>query len=263
MSDAFSAAYESARCCWPDVELAADIFEQHLRALGHTRQAPSCAAEVYLACAAARGDAAACAQLERRYIDPARDTIGHLTNDATLRDALLQQVRDKLLVGPPPRLLAYAGTTKLESWIRLVSKRCAIDHFRSVRRQTRHLGALQREPHTSPHGLESTVDLDRLRELFARAVIEALRQLSTRDRTILRLHYASGASIDALGQAYGVHRATAARWIERIRGQLFEAVRGSVREQRALTEHDFSALAAVLQTQIDLVLSSWSEGKPP
>ena len=58
--------------------------------------------------------------------------------------------------------------------------------------------------------------------------------LSAEDRTLLRQQIVDGLSIDAIGAAYGVHRATAARWLNRARGALVaRRTRGSPRGCRS------------------------------
>ena len=251
-------AYAAGTQAWPGVQLDLGTFEARILQFDASGQPPPRPADAFVAWAAAEGDPTACRMLERHHMGAAQGTLMRIALDPQVADALLQQLREKLLVGPPPGLLKYSGKGDLSAWIRLVGKRCAIDHFRRMRRQAKHLVALASEPAVVERSRESWLDIERERDAFAQAVAEALAQLSTRDRTLLRLHYASGVSVEALGRAYGVHKATAARWVQRIRNELFDGVRRRMREQQDLSEEEFKRLSTTLHNQIDLALSSWS-----
>ena len=56
--------------------------------------------------------------------------------------------------------------------------------------------------------------------LFETALRDAVGQLSSRDRNLLRLHYVSGISLDAVARMYHVHRATVVRWLAAIRDEI-------------------------------------------
>ena len=60
---------------------------------------------------------------------------------------------------------------------------------------------------------------------FAGALREANAELDSETRTLLRQQIVDQLSIDEIGAAFGVHRATAARWLLRARGALVTATR--------------------------------------
>ncbi|MCA9656484.1 MAG: hypothetical protein H6712_33415 [Myxococcales bacterium] len=70
------------------------------------------------------------------------------------------------------------------------------------------------------------------REAFARAFETATESLQTRERNLLRLNVVHGVSGTAIATMYGVHRATAKRWLAAARQTLLERTREEL--QRAL-----------------------------
>jgi RNA polymerase sigma-70 factor, ECF subfamily len=76
-----------------------------------------------------------------------------------------------------------------------------------------------------------------------------------RDRNLLRLHVLDGLAIDDIGALHGVHRATAARWIERTREDVARAVRRDLMRQLGIDPFEVDDLLRWVQSQIDLSLS--------
>ena len=77
---------------------------------------------------------------------------------------------------------------------------------------------------------------------------------------MLRMHVAGQCSIDEIGRAYNVHRATAARWLDRTRTRIYDEVRQELCVKRAhLTASEFKSLATIMGTELELSLSRSSE----
>ena len=250
---------QRAAAAWPEVVLSPRLWDEHLATLGLSArgQAPTHADELYLACAALHSDSQACDLIERLYMTKVAASLARRVADPPTQQALLQKIREKILVGPPPAIAKYKGNTRLEHWIRLTARRCVVDHYRSLQRQARQLLQIEKEPRSSPRGIESQLDHARGRVAFERAVTAALGGLSARDRNLLRLYYGAGITVDGLGRAYGVHRSTAARWVARLREELFAAVRTHMQQECGIGDSEFERLANDLHGQVDLILSSW------
>jgi RNA polymerase sigma-70 factor (ECF subfamily) len=250
-------AYERAQITWPELALDELAFAGHLQVLGWWTAMPRHVAEVYLACACARGDEAACRLFDRTYADILRDTIKGVCRETDRVEEYLQAVREKLLVGPAPGLLKYSGRAPLEAWLRLVAKRVAMDAERAARRRARRDARAEAAADRSS-GIES--DLDRLRygAVLQAALANALSGLTQRERRVLRLHYVSGVGVDALGRAFGVHRATAARWIERSRRRLRERMRQCLDEAAGgLSEEELRGLVRLVGSRLELRIPGW------
>jgi RNA polymerase sigma-70 factor (ECF subfamily) len=104
------------------------------------------------------------------------------------------------------------------------------------------------------HASHQDVDKPRYREAFAVAFRRALTQLSARDRNLLRLNLIDQLSVDELGKLYSVHRATAARWLERIRAGISHAVRHDLMRQLDADRFETEELLAWIHSRIELSL---------
>jgi RNA polymerase sigma-70 factor, ECF subfamily len=91
---------------------------------------------------------------------------------------------------------------------------------------------------------------------FEVALARACAALTDRDRTILRLRFADDLNIDQIGGLYGVHRATVARWIARIRDEIFATTRRELVGRLKLSDSDFDSLLRLARSQLDLSLTA-------
>src|SRR5262249_45972108 len=114
-----------ARAAWPEVDLEPAAFvrcvAERLPADRDTRDALAKlhGADLYLACACARGDPEALARLERSFLRGLRPFLSRLDSCRAHGDEAAQLLREKLLVAPDgetPRIAEYAGQGSLESW---------------------------------------------------------------------------------------------------------------------------------------------------
>jgi RNA polymerase sigma-70 factor (ECF subfamily) len=168
-------------------------------------------------------------------------------------DDLRQIILTRLLVGDRPKLADYAGQGFLENWLRVTAVRICLD-----------LGKRKDRAREKPAGddavlaMPSPADLalDHLkaeyRPIVATALHAAARALSPGDRVLLRQHLAAGMTIDQLGAVLGVHRATAARRIERARAALLESVRTALADRLALPLAEVDSVIGLVASRIDL-----------
>jgi RNA polymerase sigma-70 factor (ECF subfamily) len=109
-----------------------------------------------------------------------------------------------------------------------------------------------------------SVELAMLRDLhggaFRAAVQSALRRLTVEQRTILRFHTKDGLSIDQIAPMLGIHRATAARRLERAREDALDHTRQILREQHGLSESEAASLCLALGDQVDVSIGRALEG---
>ena len=215
-------------------------------------------ADLWLALAAARGDATALAEVERRLRREVPAALSRLRATKDEIDEIGQVVREKLLVGEKPKILDYAGRGALTAWMRAVIVRTAI----SARRDGS--DALERDTEgdddLAARAAGSDPELDAMKACYANDYAEVLREslatLSVRDRTVLKMTFADGMSIDAIGEAYGVHRATAARWIARCREHLADETRRRLAERLRVPATELETLGRLCLSQIDFSLRS-------
>lgn len=104
---------------------------------------------------------------------------------------------------------------------------------------------------------ESYLTCTRYQGVFRRAVQDAVTALSAHERNLLRLHVVGRCTIDRIGCIHGVHRATAARWLERARSRVFELVRRQLAaEDIELTDRELRSIARVVGAELEL--GTWS-----
>jgi RNA polymerase sigma-70 factor (ECF subfamily) len=208
--------------------------------------------------ALATGDAAALARYERELV-PMLD--GHLRRRGHSADEaadIQQTLRTRLLVdggGGAPAVAAYEGRCALRNWVLVIALREAVRMRRRSAREPalddEHLIALAERSDPGP----PAADKARYREVFRTAFRAALGALPALDRNLLRMHVLDGATIDAIAAVHGVHRATAARWLERARETVALAVRRDVMRQLGADPFEADELLRWVQSRIELSLS--------
>jgi RNA polymerase sigma-70 factor (ECF subfamily) len=250
--------YQEGLRKWPDVPLGFDEFARHCEALfGSQGAADKCeGADLFLCCACTLGDARALRTFEREVVPVARVAVARIRKDREFVDETLQEVWDKLLLGPRAKVAKYSGLGPLAAWVRVAATRTAIDRCRSlgvaVTRQVELSDALAAPEHSAELALARA----RYGELFQNALRDAVAKLPMRARNVLRMHVCGHCNIDEIGRAYDVHRATAARWLERARTAIAEGIRVALAERDVrLTDSEFISVARGLASVLELRLS--------
>lgn len=241
-----------------DVEPAviARVVDDALASGVAARQLEQFAAEVYLGAACGAGRPLAAAALDRGYIARVDDVIAAKRLPRHAVDEVRQTVRERLLGGEPPYVAGAVGRGALTSLVAVIATRAAIDWLRANAR-----GAAQRADESAADELIASGDpaRDHLRARY-RAEIKAafegaVDELDARERTLLRLHLVDGLPIDDVAALYRIHRATAARQIERARDRVAAATRKRLSRTTGLSSEGLHELSALVTSQLDLSLS--------
>jgi RNA polymerase sigma-70 factor (ECF subfamily) len=104
-------------------------------------------------------------------------------------------------------------------------------------------------------GPEAQLLRDRYSDELLAATHNAIHALPAEDRTLLRLHFSDGLSIDDLGRILRVHRATAARRIARVRDALFLGIQNELQTKLRLSPSEFLSIMRAVRSHIDVQLS--------
>ncbi len=168
-------------------------------------------------------------------------------------DEVKQLLRLQLLVprdGKPPGIAGYRGKGPLRGWVRITATREIIRQLKKQRRETALEPSLE-----DALGAQSDPMLSQLkaeyRSEFATSLKEAIAALSAEDRTLLRQSIVEQLSIDAIGAAFGVHRATAARWLSRARAALVTETRTKLAKRLAMPVEQIDSVIRLVQSRLD------------
>lgn len=254
---AWDALRAGAKLAWPTVELDdAKLVEF----IGPRLAGADLAAAL---AAAAAGDLAIAAMCDAQVptAHAAFDAILSEVNAAgattraslDLIDEVKQILRVQLLVpkeGKPTGISGYRGKGPLRGWVRIIATRELIRNLKKKRRETPLEQSLE-------DALGSTADpmLSQLkaeyRSEFATALKEAIAALSAEDRTLLRQSIVENLSIDAIGAAFGVHRATSARWLQRARAALVTQTRAKLAARLSMPVEQIDSVIRLVQSRLD------------
>ena len=262
MKEAIRQAHADGQRDYPGVELSLEEFERHCTAVIDESRPIAWqrhGAELFLACACARGDATAISTFERQLLPAAAEAIGRVNGNADFVTEVLQAVSCKILAQPALKIAEYSARGALVAWTKVVATRLALNQLGASRRLVAGRSELAQRLVHDHFEAETQIMKGRYSQLFQVALSEAVNELPARDRNVLRMHLVGRCSIDQIGRAYSVHRATAARWLSGTKNKLFESVRGRLRDaQPKLTDEEFMSVARLVQSQLDLTFATKS-----
>jgi RNA polymerase sigma-70 factor (ECF subfamily) len=248
---------DTARAAWPEVRIDAEqlvgfIAQRLTGADLAAALATAPAADLVLAAACAAQEPTAHAAFDAVLSEV--DAAGASTRSPRdLVDDVKQLIRVQLLVardGKPPGITGYRGKGPLRGWVRITATRELIRHQRKRARETPSDRPLDEALGDASDPLLSELKAE-YRTEFATALREAITELGAEDRTLLRQQIVDQLSIDEIGAAFGVHRATAARWLQRARGALVAATRGRLAVRLKVSVDEIDSVIRLVQSQLD------------
>lgn len=259
---------EEGRRAWPELHVPETAFlaflGRCLRADGALDPASLRAADLYLACAYGLRVAGADAMIEARYIARVRQVLGRIGVDATTSADICQEMRGRLIEmsDPPPDRKTYEGRGDLVAWLCVSAVRAA-NRSRGRREREVPLDALGPAVLSTRNDPEMEYVQRTYKRELARAFQEALATLSSRDRNLLRYHFLDELTVDQIGVIYGVHRATAARWVHRARRTLCERTREGLSRKVSVSQASFQRLLGLIASQISVQLAAQQASDGP
>jgi RNA polymerase sigma-70 factor (ECF subfamily) len=242
------------RAAWPELGAPRAAFDAYVARAAGGELRPD---DLYLACACGTGDSAAIVALESAYGAVLRAVVDRFANTGR-GDELRQLIRAHLFVAPPgstPKIAEYAGRGRLENWLRVAALRVCLNAIR---------GQDPARP-TGEHGLDvipdrgDDVELALLkvqyRTAFRAAFAAAVASLDEAERAVLQLGLVHRLTVDQLGAALGVHRATAARRLATARAALLEATTAELRARLRVDDQELESLQRAVDSVVDVSLS--------
>jgi len=240
---------------WPQLSLGFETFAAHWRSVVSEHQAsPREPADLYLCCACVAGQPDALRAFETENAAVATAAIRRIGDDDDFVREALQELWQRLLLGEAAKVRSYSGRGPLQAWVRVAATRIALDRRRADKRHAKRAVELPESLAAGEASAEAVLLKARFGSAFQDALRRAVTLLSEQERNVLRMHVVGRCNIDEIGVAYGVHRATAARWIERARGKIYEEVRRELCVDHKLTVSEFRSLATLLGAEVELSL---------
>lgn len=252
----------AARRAWPTVELATDRYVAHL-----ARHLPEGVAveqaldqmhtdDLYLACACALGNRQAVLAFEQHCLVGLEAVLARYRTSSDLVAEVKQRVRERALVSAegPPRIERFSGRGDLRGWVRVMAAREAINLLRQSRRDAWIDDDARLHALLTPGDAALDHAKARYVEEFKQAFSAALRSLPPRDQTLLRQHVIDGLSIDQLGALYGVHRATAARNLERARQAVLAGTRQRLASVLRVRTGELDSILRLIRSRVEITL---------
>ena len=244
-----AAALDEAHGRWPTVELDPENFLAWLApripaSLSSVEEALATLRlpDLYLACACAAGDPKALAAFDLTFLD----------SDSRTSDDVKQALRQKLFVGPAPRIALYAGRGDLGRWVRATALRMTIDEARATQEiptEDALLDAIGIDP---GHGPELAHLKKDARDTLQAAFREAVATLSDRDRGMLLQFYIDGVGVVELGKLYGLAPSNVSRTLARTRVVLLSGIRRSLLRHKQIHGDELDSLVDLVRSQLSL-----------
>jgi RNA polymerase sigma-70 factor (ECF subfamily) len=212
------------------------------------------AGDLYLALAGMAGVPEAIDVFETRHFANVGDFIARIDSSAAVADEVRQTLRHRLLVGDgdsPGRLAGYTGRGPIGGWLRV----CAVREAQSFKRDAQRERPLPDDDLSSDQvDPELAILKDRYGDTVSSAFKDAMAKLEPDHRTMLRMHYVDGLTIEQVGGVFRVSRATAARMLLKARDSLVENVRGHLHDKLGVTDGEAESILALVRSRIDLSL---------
>jgi RNA polymerase sigma-70 factor (ECF subfamily) len=261
LAETLTARLADAARAWPTVVVDQGAFVLRLAAclppgkplaaaLSETR-----VDDLYLAFACAAGDAHALAAFDRELAAECVAVTNQVRGAQLAPEDLRQMLADRLFSLPTPKIEDYTGQGKLRNWVRVAAVRLCVDAARKRSGNERPMA-----PEHVPDVIDVAADPELMflkrehREHMRGALEEAARELSAEDRNLLRHHHVGGMSIDELAAAHGIHRATAARRLQRAREMLLEGTRSRLMSRLAVSGDELDSMVRAAQSQFHVTL---------
>ncbi len=216
------------------------------------------AADLYIACACALGDNTAIRMFERSYFPELEALWPSYRRRVSLDDAR-QMLRQKLFTkgnAGEPKIVTFAGRGDIRGWVRVVAARLLADLTDKAQRERP-----VDEAFFDKVGTGVDAELDRFKAQYGAEFKEAFRQavgsLTPRERSLLRHAYVRDATVVEIGAVYGVHGATAARWVAAAREHLVRALRKTFADRLQVSKDELESVLRLIESTANVTLERY------
>lgn len=256
------------RAAWPDFAITAkDVVEfigrQVTPELADAVLDGLRPADLYLACACAKGLTGAINAFDRDYMREVDIALARMRIGPPRLSDVKQLVRQRLFVGggtagvptSAGKIAEYGGRGDLRRWVRSVAVRTCLNELRKGKREI----LVDDDQLIAQHAISADdPEVEYMKKTYSNefksAFAAALVTLGAREQTLLRYHHVDGLNIDEIGAIYRVHRVTAFRWIEKAKDQLVKVTLDTLKARLKLPADELDSVLRMIRSQIHLSL---------
>jgi RNA polymerase sigma-70 factor (ECF subfamily) len=259
---ALAQLYEWGRARYPEVAVDLAAFTAHVEqcgALADETVEPARAADLYLACGALAGQAAAVAALQAecrpivlRYLKPFASSPAA---QAEIAQELWEVLLFRTAAEGDAKLRHYSGKGPLGAFAGIVAQRMALMSLRQGELEARVAIRAAAEQAPLSDDTELTIIKQKYRGAFERAIREAIEVLPDRDRLTLRLYFVDGLGVERLGRIYGVAPSTISRRLAKARAFVAKRTRRLLSQRLGVTGCELDSLWNLVASQLDVSVS--------
>ena len=238
---------------WPGIAVPHARFVAYVRERAGGTVASLHLVDLYLACACGDGNPQALARFDELHIRTLPARLSRLGLAGSVVEEMQQVLREKLLVGDPPRIATYSGRGPLHAWVRAAAVRTALNLMR----------ATWREELVDDMALEEVApasDREMRHAAYAREIGEALRdatrQLVPEDRLLLQMHFADGYSAEQIGRTLGINRVTAHRRLVRAYRAIERSAIALLRDRLGVDAEDLDSVLSITRSRLEISVRS-------
>jgi len=257
------AAFERGRRAWPGLNLDQDLYARRLSTEIAAADLARRAEDIYLALACVWGNPCAHRLFDDCFLSQVPAFVRPFHLAPHLVDEVRQRVRIKQLLGAQPGLSQYRGRGPLAAWVRTIAVRVACDvatHSAKVARDTP--GAPLDAWGPCDDGPETRTIRNLYRPTLSRALEDSLACLDARDKKLLCLNVIDHRNVDDIGRDFGVHRATAARWLTAIRRRVFDGLQARAALHWGISTSELRELVVMMGDELDVSLTPLTSSTP-
>jgi RNA polymerase sigma-70 factor (ECF subfamily) len=210
--------------------------------------------DLFLAIACARGDRVAWEYFVDEFVPTLRRHAAFACRHPDAGEDLAQEIVTSLLGGEAAetsergKLGSYNGRGSLGAWLRVVVSHAAIDRIRRAKKEVAlndgielNSASVSESDSAAKDRAADTMD-SRWGPVFSTVLAAEIRSLPSKDRLLLSLYYLQEVPLKAIGRHFGVHEATASRWLEGLRRSIRRRVERELRKKHGLSPSDIRSL---------------------
>jgi RNA polymerase sigma-70 factor (ECF subfamily) len=253
-------AFVLGKTAWPNVELEMDRFVEFAQRHSITTDAPvEILQDVFLACACGHGEPTALQCFHERYFHVVAAAVRSFDASPQFADEIYQRLSESLFVSGPgveAKIQRYKGQGPLAGFVRTAARRIGMRVSAAAARFQGEEALAQEFSLASE--VETTLHKLQCRDVINRALCIALRQLSRRERLILRMNLVEKVSTTRVAAMYKVSQPTVSRWIQRSARTIYDTVKELVCDELDIETRELDSLLSLVRSQIEITISQGS-----